>query len=138
RTGFLAKIPPLFPNWLEKIIVTPSHHRVHHASNIPYLDKNMGMVFIVWDRLFGTFVAEQPYEPPVYGLVKNLPNPHHPVKIVTHEWVDLRKDLAKKIPFYLKLKYLFMPPGWSHDGSTLTAKQLQTQYNQQNNNRYKS
>src|ERR1044072_434264 len=62
------------PSWIEYIFVTPGHHRVHHASNIPYLDKNMGMVLIIWDRLFGTFAPELPEEPPVYGLTKPLEN----------------------------------------------------------------
>jgi hypothetical protein len=98
---------------------------VHHASNIPYLDKNMGMVLIIWDRLFGTFAEERPDEPPVYGLTKPLADPHHPVKIVTHEWAELARDLSRDISWKNKLRYLFMPPGWSHDGSTKTSKELQ-------------
>lgn len=113
------------PAWVETVMVTPSHHRVHHASNIPYLDKNMGMVLIIWDRLFGTFAEERPDEPPVYGLTKPLADPHHPVKIVTHEWAELARDLSRDISWKNKLRYLFMPPGWSHDGSTKTSKELQ-------------
>ncbi len=113
------------PEWVEFIFVTPSHHRVHHASNIPYLDKNMGMVLIIWDRLFGTFSAELPEEKPRYGLTKSLPAPHHPVKIIFHEWNAISKDLQQKIPFRLKIKYLFGPPGWSHNGTSMTTKQLQ-------------
>jgi sterol desaturase/sphingolipid hydroxylase (fatty acid hydroxylase superfamily) len=113
------------PGWIEYIFVTPSHHRVHHASNIPYLDKNMGMLLIIWDRMFGTFAPEMPGEPPVYGLTKPLQKPHHPVYIVLHEWFDISNDLKKKLPLKTKLKYLFNPPGWSHDGSTKTAKELQ-------------
>src|SRR6185295_952441 len=52
--------------WLEHLLVTPSHHRVHHASNGRYIDKNMGMVFIVWDKIFGTFAPEDPADPPRY------------------------------------------------------------------------
>jgi sterol desaturase/sphingolipid hydroxylase (fatty acid hydroxylase superfamily) len=113
------------PAWVEAVMVTPSHHRVHHASNIPYLDKNMGMVLIIWDRLFGTFAEERPDEPPVYGLTKPLADPHHPVKIVTHEWAELARDLSRDISWKNKLRYLFMPPGWSHDGSTRTSRELQ-------------
>ena len=112
------------PRWIEAVFATPSHHRVHHASNVPYLDKNMGMVLIIWDRLAGTFVEEMPEEPPVYGLTRPLENPSHPVKIVTHEWVAIGQDLRRKIPFIDKLRYLFMPPGWSHDGSTKTSSEL--------------
>jgi sterol desaturase/sphingolipid hydroxylase (fatty acid hydroxylase superfamily) len=102
------------PRWIEYIFVTPSHHRVHHASNAPYLDKNMGMTLIIWDRLFGTFAEELPDEAPRYGLTKPLDNPHHPIG----------RDLKKKISLRDKLRYLFMPPGWAHDGSGMTSKDL--------------
>src|ERR1043165_2648615 len=116
------------PDWIEAVLVTPSHHRVHHASNIPYLDKNMGMVLIIWDRLFGTFVPELPEEVPVYGLTKPLPNPHHPVEIVTHEWAAIARDLKRSPSLKDKLCYLFSPPGWSHDGSTKTSDQLRREW----------
>lgn len=116
------------PSWVEFIFVTPSHHRVHHASNIPYLDKNMGMVLIIWDRLFGTFAAEQPDEKPRFGLTKPLEDPHHPIKIVFHEWHSIRNDLRRDISPWLKLRYLFKPPGWSHDGSSFTSTQLREQW----------
>jgi sterol desaturase/sphingolipid hydroxylase (fatty acid hydroxylase superfamily) len=116
------------PSIIEYLFVTPSHHRVHHASNIPYLDKNMGMVLIIWDRLFGTFAEEIPEEKPRYGLTKPLSDPHHPVKIVFHEWSAIRRDLKRRIPFRQKLGYLFNPPGWSHDGSTMTSDQLREQW----------
>ena len=83
------------PRWVEYIFVTPSHHRVHHASNIPYLDRNMGMVFIIWDRLFGTFTEEMPTETPHYGITKPIEKPYHPVHIITHEWKEIGKDLRK-------------------------------------------
>jgi len=119
------------PRWIEYILVTPSHHRVHHASNIPYLDKNMGMVLIIWDRIFGTFVEEMPSERPRYGLTKPLSTPHHPVKVIFHEWAALSKDLQKDIPWRAKLRYLFMPPGWSHDGSTQTTKELRATWEEE-------
>ena len=120
HTQYINKMP----RWFEAVFVSPSHHRVHHASNIRYLDKNMGMVLIIWDRLFGTFQEEVKEDPIKYGLTKPLDNPHHPAKIIFHEWQDLGKDLKKDVPLATKLKYLIMPPGWSHDGSTKTAKQL--------------
>jgi sterol desaturase/sphingolipid hydroxylase (fatty acid hydroxylase superfamily) len=112
------------PAWIEYVFVTPSHHRVHHASNIPYLDKNMGMVLIIWDRLFGTFTPELPNEKPRFGLTRPMPHPHHPLNVIFHEWHSIGKDLKRDIPLSLKLKYLFKPPGWSHDGSSMTSKQL--------------
>ena len=113
------------PRWIEYIFVTPSHHRVHHASNIPYLDRNMGMVFIIWDRMFGTFTAEMPDEVPHYGITKPIEKPYHPIHIITHEWLEIAKDLKKSNSLKNKLNYLFRPPGWSHDGSTKTSKELQ-------------
>ncbi len=108
--------------FLEWFLSTPSHHRVHHASNVRYLDKNMGMVLIVWDRLFGTFAEEK--EEVVYGLTSNLKS-HNPIHVVFHEWRNMFHDVTKKkVPLKARLMYVFGPPGWSHDGSTKTSKQL--------------
>ena len=112
------------PKWFESIFVSPSHHRVHHASNVRYLDKNMGMVLIIWDKLFGTFQEELDEEPVKYGLTKPIDRPYHPAHIILHEWQNIGTDLKKPTSLFIKIKYLFMPPGWSHDGSTKTAKQL--------------
>ncbi len=113
--------------WLEYIFVTPSHHRVHHGSNPRYLDKNMGMFLIIWDRLFGTFQPELPagqYQPIKYGLTKPLQN-EDAVNIVFHEWRSIWKDLRRKdLSLRQRWNYLFGPPGWSHDGSSLTSDQL--------------
>lgn len=113
--------------WLEYILVTPSHHRVHHGSNTRYLDKNMGMFLIIWDKLFGTFQPEIPaseYEPVKYGLTRPLTK-QDPVHIVIHEWKSIRSDLKKKnLTFRQRFLYLFGPPGWSHDGSSCTSEQL--------------
>ena len=120
HTQFIKKMP----SWFELFFVSPSHHRVHHASNVEYLDKNMGMVLIIWDKIFGTFQKEMEEIPVKYGLTKNVETPHHPIRIVTHEWENIAKDLTKNVSIKDKLKYLLMPPGWSHDGSTKTAKEL--------------
>ena len=113
--------------WLEYILVTPSHHRVHHASNPRYLDKNMGMFLIIWDKLFGSFQPELPesaYQPMKYGLTKSIEK-ENAVTIVFHEWRNILNDLLRKdISWKNKLGYLFGPPGWSHDGSRLTSDQL--------------
>jgi sterol desaturase/sphingolipid hydroxylase (fatty acid hydroxylase superfamily) len=118
--------------WLEYILVTPSHHRVHHASNPRYLDKNMGMFLIIWDKLFGSFQPELPesaYQPMKYGLTKTLEK-ETPVTIVFHEWKNLSNDMVRKdLSWKQKLGYLFGPPGWSHDGSRLTSKQLREREN---------
>lgn len=111
---------------LEHVLVTPSHHRVHHASNVEYLDKNMGMILIVWDKLFGTFQAELDEVPIQFGLYeKKLDN--NPVNVIFHEWIAIVKDVRKVKGFKNKWRTIFNPPGWSHDGSTLTSKQLRDQ-----------
>ena len=113
HTQTIGKMHPLF----EYIFVTPSHHRVHHASNLRYLDKNMGMVLILWDRLFGTFQEESQHEEIIYGLTKQ-PENTGAVNIVFHEFIALYHDVKKADKFSDKLKYVFYPPGWSHDGTT--------------------
>lgn len=110
--------------FLEHILVTPSHHRVHHASNIEYLDKNMGMCLVVWDKLFGTFQEEIPGIPPRYGLTKPLENAGLGHTIF-HEWQEIGADVVKSNDWKTKLGYLIKAPGWSHDGSRKTSKQLQ-------------
>lgn len=115
------------PKWYGYIFVTPSQHRVHHASNIPYLDKNMGMVFIIWDRLFGTFREENLPEPIKYGLT-HQPEDMGPANVLFHEWKALLRDVKRAPGLHNKLRYFYKPPGWSHDGSTQTAKELQREY----------
>jgi sterol desaturase/sphingolipid hydroxylase (fatty acid hydroxylase superfamily) len=117
--------------WLEHIIVTPSHHRVHHGSNVKYLDKNMGMFLIIWDKLFGTFQEEEDTEPVKYGLTTNI-NTYNPVTMVFHEWQQIFKDVFRKdVNFRDKLMYIFGPPGWSHDGSRKTSQQLREELQRQ-------
>lgn len=120
--------------WLEHILVTPSHHRVHHASNALYLDKNLGMFLIVWDKWFGTFQAELPtreYQPLRYGLTKSLEKTDA-FNIVFHEWRNIFKDLfSSEKPLRSKFWYVFGPPGWSHDGSTLTSEQMREKERQE-------
>jgi sterol desaturase/sphingolipid hydroxylase (fatty acid hydroxylase superfamily) len=115
------------PKWYGLIFVTPSHHRVHHASNIPYLDKNMGMVLIIWDRLFGTFRKENLPDPVKYGLT-HQPEDLGPVNILFHEWKALLADVKKAPTLKTKIQYFINPPGWSHDGSTQTARVLQREW----------
>jgi sterol desaturase/sphingolipid hydroxylase (fatty acid hydroxylase superfamily) len=107
--------------WFESIINTPSHHRVHHGTNVEYLDRNHAGMFIFWDKLFGTFEPER--APVHYGLTKNIET-FNPVKIAFHEWEALWHDFRRPNPWRVRLAYLFRPPGWSPDGSTLTSNQL--------------
>jgi sterol desaturase/sphingolipid hydroxylase (fatty acid hydroxylase superfamily) len=110
--------------FLEYIFVTPSHHRVHHASNVEYLDKNMGMCLIIWDRIFGTFQEELPQTRPHYGLTKPI-SQNGITETVFHEFKEIRKDFSLPIDLKTKLKYLFKAPGWSPDGSRQTSRELQ-------------
>lgn len=127
--------------WLEYFMVTPSHHRVHHASNAKYLDKNMGMFLIIWDKIFGTFQEELPaekYQPIKYGLTTNLEK-SNALNIVFHEWKSITTDvLQKDVTFKNKLGYVFGPPGWSHDGSRLTSVQMRVLEDRMNSSRSKT
>jgi sterol desaturase/sphingolipid hydroxylase (fatty acid hydroxylase superfamily) len=97
--------------FLEKIIVTPSHHRVHHAINPKYLDKNYGQIFIFWDRWFGTFQEEKEEIPAVYGVTRPVQT-WNPIKInFMHLWL-LIKDAWRTKNWSDKLKIWFMPLGW--------------------------
>ncbi len=108
--------------FLEWFMNTPSHHRVHHGSDVKYLDRNHAGILIIWDRLFGTFVEEK--ERPKYGLTRNLKS-YNPIKIAFHEWQDIWRDIRRPIPWKARLGYIFGPPGWSHDGSRKTTRQMQ-------------
>ena len=101
-------IPKL--GWLEYVLNTPSHHRVHHASNAEYLDRNYGGIFIVFDRMFGTFVAERDDLPCHYGLVKPLRS-NNPVVIAFHEWAALARDLLRSPTWRARFACLIGPPG---------------------------
>lgn len=113
--------------WLEYVLVTPSHHRVHHASNPRYLDKNMGMLLIWWDKLFGTFQSALPpdqYQAFRYGLTSKLER-ETPGYLIFHEWKQMLVDLNRKdIGWREKWQYVWKQPGWSHDGSRMTSEQL--------------
>lgn len=107
------------PRWYEAIFNTPSHHRVHHSSDLKYLDRNHAGILIIWDRMFGTFQVEE--EHPTYGLTSNIKT-FNPLIIATHEWWDMMKDIWRYPRF--AVNYIFGPPGWSHDGSRKTTRQL--------------
>lgn len=111
--------------WFDKFFATPSNHRVHHGSNPKYLDKNLGMFLIIWDRMFGTYQAEE--EPVVFGLTTNIETDNLDT-IIFHEWKNIWKDMGQPIPLKHKLYYLFGQPGWSHDGSRKTSKQMREEY----------
>jgi sterol desaturase/sphingolipid hydroxylase (fatty acid hydroxylase superfamily) len=109
------------PRWIEAVFNTPSHHRVHHGRDAHYLDRNYAGVFIVWDRLFGSFTPEQDALPLHYGLVKNIGS-FNPLRVAVHEFIGIGWDLIQPgLTLRQRLAYLFAPPGWSHDGSRMTT-----------------
>lgn len=118
-------IPKL--GWLEVVLNTPSHHRVHHSANPEYLDANFGGVLIVFDRLFGTCVVERDDVPCRYGLVHPLTT-HNPVKTAFHEWWNIARDLTTARSLREVAGYLFGPPGWRPNGQGMTTAELQANH----------
>lgn len=114
------------PRWFEAVMNTPSHHRVHHATNPAYLDRNYAGVFIVWDRLFGTFTVEREDIAIRYGLVLQLAS-FNLLWAAFHEWVAMLGDVLRA-PWRHKLSYLWRPPGWSHDGSRETTDAIRARW----------
>lgn len=114
------------PKWYEAVFNTPSHHRVHHSAEVRDLDMNCGGIFILWDKIFGTYMEEIPAHHYQYGLTKKIENPN-PININFSEFKDIARDVRKSPRLADKLMYVFGPPGWSHDGSTKTAKQLRAE-----------
>jgi len=105
HTELIGKLGPL-----ERVLNTPSHHRVHHGCDAKYLDRNYGGILIVWDRLWGTFQAEE--ETPRYGLARDFDS-RNPVSVWFSELPALARDLGRAKNVSEALGYLFRRPGWS-------------------------
>ena len=97
---------------LESVLNTPSHHRVHHGSNRQYLDRNHGSILIIWDKLFGTFEPER--EPVRYGLTRNIET-FNPLRVATHEYVDMAHDVVNSDNWTDRLSYVVRGPGWAYE-----------------------
>jgi sterol desaturase/sphingolipid hydroxylase (fatty acid hydroxylase superfamily) len=106
HTEVIGKMPP----WFEAVMNTPSHHRVHHGTNPRYLDRNYAGVFIIWDKMFGTFEAERAEEPPRYGIIRNLAT-FNPLWVACHEWLGIARDLARARSLKTAWLAAFGPPG---------------------------
>ena len=115
-----------FPKVIEFIFNTPSHHRVHHGSNVRYLDRNHGATLIIWDRLFGTFSEEKEEEPVVYGLTKNIES-HKVITVAFGEYQKMWQDIRRATRWSDKIRYVFKAPGWSHDGPDLRSDTLRSE-----------
>lgn len=107
---------------LEWVLNTPSHHRVHHGANVQYLDRNYAGILIVWDRWFGTFEPEG--ERVDYGLTKNIET-FNPWRIAFHEWTAMFRDAWNAASWRDAAFHVLRPPGWSPDGTTRTAREMQ-------------
>ncbi len=112
---------------IEAVFNTPSHHRVHHARNPRYLDRNYAGILIIWDRMFGTFQPELDEEPCRYGIVKNL-GTFNILRVAFHEWIGLGQDLMRSRSPREAAGYLFGPPGWSPDGSRETSLMIKARW----------
>ena len=91
--------------------------------NSEYLDRNFGQIFIIWDKLFGTFQEEIEEDKPVYGITVNI-DTYNPLKIATHEYAALFKDMKNAPTLKDKINYAIQPPGWSHTGDLKTSKRM--------------
>jgi sterol desaturase/sphingolipid hydroxylase (fatty acid hydroxylase superfamily) len=116
------------PNWFEAVMNTPSHHRVHHATNPRYLDANYAGVFIIWDRLFGTFVKEIESDPPTFGIVTPVRS-YNPLKVAFHELAALISDCARDglRPLTWAKRFIY-PPGWSPDGRHMRSEDIRKRW----------
>jgi sterol desaturase/sphingolipid hydroxylase (fatty acid hydroxylase superfamily) len=113
HTDAIRKIGPA-----EEVLNSPSHHRVHHGMNAQYIDRNHGSILIVWDRLFGTFERED--EPVVYGLTKNVGS-YNPVRVASHEYTDMLRDVADSRTWRDRLSFVLRGPGWAYRRHTEAA-----------------
>jgi sterol desaturase/sphingolipid hydroxylase (fatty acid hydroxylase superfamily) len=117
------------PKWFEAIFNTPSHHRVHHASNPRYLDRNYAGVLMIWDRWFGTFEAETPLDATNYGILHNIES-YNPIIIAFHEWRAMAGDLIKAKSLRARIGHIFGVPGWQPDGGGETSESARNQWRQ--------
>lgn len=115
---------------LEWVMNTPSHHRVHHATNPKYLDANYAGVLIIWDRLFGSFVPEDKAEPPRYGIIAQL-GTFNPLRVAFHEWAGIWRDVSRAKSLREVIGYTLGPPGWSPDGSRKTSASIKAAWAEQ-------
>ena len=122
------------PRWFEAVFNTPSHHRVHHATNPRYLDTNYAGMLIIWDRMFGTFAPELDEDRPRYGIVKNLGSFNLAGRRSTNGSACSRTCGAAPT-LAARWNYLIKPPGWSHDGSRETSERIKELWEQRERER---
>ena len=116
---------------LDKYILTPSHHRVHHAKNPLYMDTNFCNLLNIWDKVFRTYQPQQHSIPVEYGITREM-NPNSFIDSYFGEFGALIKDVAKAPGIKNKFLYIIMPPGWSHTGNHKTATKIREEFINQN------
>ncbi|MEU3219673.1 sterol desaturase family protein [Streptomyces sp. NPDC006971] len=109
------------PGPFEYVLNTPSHHRVHHASQGDYLDRNFGGILILWDRLFGTFTPET--QRPVFGLTKNI-DTYNPLRVATHEYAAIARDVRAARSWGERAGRIFRGPGWQPAATATASRDL--------------
>lgn len=113
--------------FMNHIILTPSHHRVHHAKNPLYMDTNFCNLLNIWDRIFGTLRHEKHDQPPEYGITRKM-NPNNFIDVYFGEIGMLAKDVKNAPGIKNKLMYIIMAPGWSHTGAHKTARVVKEEF----------
>ena len=113
--------------FLNKLILTPSHHRVHHARNPLYMDTNYCNLLNIWDKVFKTYQDEQKEIKIEYGITRKI-NSGNFIDVYFGEFIALYKDVVKAQGIKNKLAYIFYPPGWNHNGNYSTAKMIRAEY----------
>ena len=117
HTERIGKLHPA----IEFVFNTPSHHRVHHGSNNPYLDKNFGGILIIWDRLFNSYAHEA--EQVRYGLTHNI-DTYNPIKVNFHEFALMVRDVWRAKTWRARVGYLLQPPGWTETTPAASPQEL--------------
>ncbi|WP_348673951.1 sterol desaturase family protein [uncultured Abyssibacter sp.] len=113
---------------IEFVFNTPSHHRVHHARNECYVDRNFGGVLILWDRLFGTFVEERDDEPCVYGITRRQIRTHNPITLTFQEWAYMFRQASRDgLTWGQRLRYLWGHPDWEAPGAATQSNRPEIQ-----------
>ena len=113
--------------FLNKLILTPSHHRVHHARNPLYIDTNYYSLLNIWDKIFKTYQEEQKEIEIEYGITRKI-NSGNFIDVYFGEFISLFKDVVRAPGLMNKLAYIFYPPGWDHTGNHRTAKMIRDEY----------
>jgi sterol desaturase/sphingolipid hydroxylase (fatty acid hydroxylase superfamily) len=113
--------------FLERVLITPQHHKIHHARNPCYLDRNYGGVLLCWDQIFGTYVEQRADQVPHFGIVHSVAK-YNPLILAFHEWIAMARDAVRARSLRTLWFTLFGPPGWRQDGAHRSSAALRQQW----------